>query len=58
VKRALEKAGIEFLDDDRPGVRVMAKPGGKHWLTISVSQRAGSPGIDDAVGEFNAPEVT
>ncbi len=24
VKRALERAGIEFLDDDRPGVRMRA----------------------------------
>ena len=23
VKRAMEKAGIEFLNDDRPGVRLM-----------------------------------
>ncbi|HTU44879.1 MAG TPA: hypothetical protein VMF91_07445 [Bryobacteraceae bacterium] len=22
VKRALEKAGVEFLDDERPGVRL------------------------------------
>jgi transcriptional regulator with XRE-family HTH domain len=29
VKKALEKAGIEFLNDDRPGVRLNAKPGGK-----------------------------
>jgi len=29
VKRALEKAGVEFLDDDRPGVRLMARPSGK-----------------------------
>jgi predicted transcriptional regulator len=29
VKRALEKAGIEFLNDERPGVRVMARPGSK-----------------------------
>jgi transcriptional regulator with XRE-family HTH domain len=25
VKRALEKAGIEFLDDDQPGVRLKKK---------------------------------
>lgn len=29
VKRALEKAGVEFLNDDRPGVRLAAKPSGK-----------------------------
>lgn len=26
VKRAMEKAGIEFLNDDRPGVRLMKAP--------------------------------
>jgi predicted transcriptional regulator len=25
VKRALEKAGVEFLNDDRPGVRMRGK---------------------------------
>ena len=25
VKRALEKAGVEFLNDDRPGVRLRAR---------------------------------
>lgn len=25
VKKALERAGIEFLNDDRPGVRLRAK---------------------------------
>jgi transcriptional regulator with XRE-family HTH domain len=25
----LERAGVEFLNDDRPGVRLMAKPGSK-----------------------------
>lgn len=29
IMTVLEKAGVEFLDDDRPGVRLMARPGGK-----------------------------
>lgn len=29
IMTVLEKAGVEFLNDDRPGVRLAAKPGSK-----------------------------